>query len=670
MTRGSLLATIAVAGALLASCGGGGSGGGGGGGNNPPSSNTPPLSGRNVDFSMAGVSYSTPTLSGTTSSAGGYTYRCNPSCETLTFSIGPITVGTATGASTLSIKDLQGGLEGGLLSPTTVRRVQFLMALDGDADVGNGIAIPSELAPSLANRSLNFNATSFDADLASLVDYLKGDGRLSSSYRAGMQIPSAATARAIAEQAEAMARGVLVESPTSTSIPVSEIRKYVLRVPDSSLIAYSGNASSLKSAYPSGLRPALGAGLSLISGTPGNVMQLRTITSRGISVAAPKYSDGVSVRTSELLLGTSANSSPSTGTITLTPTSADLVSLTSLKTADGVSYSGRPTPTDSSGSDGWRNLDEDLQPRSPEFDQRGLDPAGVIEGDAGTYWACDRRGPFLLQFNAQGQSVQRLGPAGSAGALPDVNRRLPAILEARQPTLGCGGVAVRTTSGEVVFALGAALNVNGRTANSARLLRFVGFNPRTSAVRQFAMPIRSSEFSLRVLDLESLSEDRVLALVRYRESSATGPYRWEIRSIDLSNATEISTRVLTSGPNAGLALEFGSTAEIESSGVTLANSTTLVELGALGWIAESVEGLTRGNSQTLIIIGQSNGGVTSRIRGGDASLSVAEHQVDRNGLITPRAAGSSTLPVFELSPSSVESRQIVIWSLQLRTPAN
>jgi hypothetical protein len=347
-----------------------------------------------------------------------------------------------------------------------------------------------------------------------------------------------------------------------------------------------------------------------------------------------------------------------------------LVSLTSLKTADGVSYSGRPTPTDSSGSDGWRNLDEDLQPRSPEFDQRGLDPAGVIEGDAGTYWACDRRGPFLLQLNAQGQSVQRLGPTGSAGALPDVNRRLPAILEARQPTLGCGGVAVRTSSGEVVFALGAALNVSGRTANSARLLRLVGFNPRTSAVRQFAMPIRSTEFSLRVLDLESLSEDRVLALVRYRDSSATGPYRWEIRSIDLSNATEISSRVLTSGPNAGLALEFGSATEVEASGVTLATSTTLVELGALGWIAESAEGLARGNSQTLIVIGQSNGGVTSRVRGGDASLSVAEHQVDRNGLITPRAAGSSTAPVFELSPSSVESRQTVIWSLQLRNPVN
>jgi len=44
--------------------------------------------------------------------------------------------------------------------------------------------------------------------------------------------------------------------------------------------------------------------------------------------------------------------------------------------------------------------------------------------------------------------------------------------------------------------------------------------------------------------------------------------------------------------------------------------------------------------------------------------------VDRNGLITPRAAGSSTAPAFELVPAAIESRQIVIWSLQLRNPVN
>lgn len=662
--RGRLFAAILII-ASLAACGGGSSGG--------KTSSTPinpPLTGTLVDHAVSGLAYATPTLSGTTSSAGGYTYRCNPSCETVTFTIGAINIGSATGASSLTLKDFQGGLEGGVLSALTIRRMRFLMAVDADADAGNGIAIPSDLAPSLTNRALDFNASSFDADLVSLIDYLRGDNRLSSSYRAALQIPTAAVARAIAEQAESLARGVLVESPSATTVPVSELRKYVLRVPDALLMPYSGNASSLKTAYSRGLRPALGAGLSVVPGTSGATLQLRTITSRGIAVAAPRYFDGVSLRTAEVLISGETNGTPSLGAITLTPTGSELATLTTLKTADGTTYSGRPTPTDASGSDGTRNLGEDLQPRSPEFDQRGLDPAGVAEGDAGNIWICDRRGPFLIQLDSQGRSLQRLGPAGSAGALPEVLQRLPAILEARQPALGCGGVAIRPSSGEVLFALGAALNVNGRTASTARLLRLVGLNPRTSAVRQFAIPIRSSEFALCVLDLETLSENRVLALVRYRDGSASGPFRWEIRTVDLTSATDISSRTLSSGPNSGLALEFGTAAEIEASGVSLAATSTLIELGALGWIAESAEGLARANAQTLIVIGQMNGGVTSRVRGGDAALSVAEHQVDRNGLITPRAAGSSTAPVFELVPTSVESRQIIMWSIQLRTMLN
>lgn len=667
MSRRLLSAALLAPFVLLIGCGGGGGSSGGNSSSAPPA---PTLSGSLVDLSTSGLAYSTASVTGTTSATGGFTYRCTTSCETVTFAVGPITLGTAIGSSSLSLKDFQNGLDAGVLSSTTIRRMQFLIAVDADANASNGIAIPSELAASLSGRSLNFSASSFDADLLALIDYLKADSRLASTYRSGMQIPTAANARAIAEQAEALARGVFVETPTSTLSPVSELRKYVLRVPDSLLIPYSGNSSVLKSTYARGFRPALGAGLSVVSGTSTTTLQLRTVTSRGISAPAPRYADGVSIRSAEVLLSNDTNGTPSLGSITLTTNAADLNSLVSLKTTDGSIYSGRPTPTDASGSDGARNLDEDLQPRSPEFDQRGLDPAGVTEGESGSIWICDRRGPFLLQLDNQGRAAQHLGPAGTAGALPGVTRRLPAILESRQSGLGCGGIALRPSSGEVVFALGAALDVGGRTANTASLIRLVGFNPRTSAVRQFGMPIRSTEFGLRVLDLESLSEDRILALVRFREGSTTGPFRWEIRTLGLSTATEISTKSLSAGPNAGLALEYGTASDIDSSGVTLVSSSTLVELGALGWIAESAEGLARGNSQTLIVIGQMNGGVTSRIRGGNSSLSVSEHQVDRAGLITPRAAGSSTAPVFELVPSAVESRQIVLWSLQLRSAVN
>jgi len=657
-------ATTALLAALLIACGGGG----GSEGETPTAPANPLLNGALIDFAVAGLAYATPSVSGTTSSTGGYTYRCVGSCETLTFKLGGITLGTATAGATLSLREFQGGLEAGLLSEATIRRAQFLLALDGDADAGNGIALPAELSASLANRSLDFAASSFDADLNSLIEYLRGDNRLSASYRSALQIPARAIARAIAEQAEAAARGVLVESPSSANLPVNEIRKYVLRVQDSLLVPYTGNSAALKSAFPRGLRAAVGAGLTVVTGGSAGNIQLRTVTARGVAVAAPRYFDGVSARSADVLLSNDTNGTPALGGITLSPTSADLNSLTALKTAEGTAFSGRPTPTDASGSDGARNLDETLQPRSPEFDQRGLDPAGVVEGDAGSLWICDRRGPFLVQVDAQGRSLQRLGPAGNAGTLPEVTRRLPAILEARQPGLGCGGVALRPGSGEVVFAVGAALNVGGRTATTARLTRLVAFNPRTAAIRQFGIPIRSNEFALRILDLETLSEDRLLALVRYRDGAATGALRWEIRTLDLSGATELSVKSLSSGPSTGLALEYGSAADLEASGITLATTTTLVELGALGWIAEGAEGLARVNSQTLVVIGQSNGGVTSRLRGGDPALGVAEHQVDRNGLITPRAAGSTTAPTFELLPASVESRQTVLWSLQLRSP--
>ncbi|NBU24216.1 MAG: hypothetical protein EBS39_01055 [Gammaproteobacteria bacterium] len=654
--RSRALLTLGV---LLQACGGGG--------DPAPAAVAPPLSGTFVDLSIAGLSYATTTVSGTTGPGGGFTYRClTPDCETLTFSVGPIILGSASGASTLTMKDLAGGIDAGLLSTITVRRVQFLIAMDGDAEVANGISIPSALAASLAGRSLDFNATSFDSDLSALIDRLKGDSRLSSSYRAGMQIPSAATARAIAEQAEALARGVLVETPSSSVVPARELRKYVLRVPDTSLVPYSGRSTLLSAAYPRGLRPALGAGISVVSGTPATGLRLRVVTSRGIAVPAPRYSDGVSSRSAGVLLNESINGAPSWTTVTLNSASAEAGPLIVLKAADGSALSGRPTPTDASGSDGARNLDESLQPRSPEFDQRGLDPAGITEGDAGTVWICDRRGPFLVQTDDQGRSLQRIGPAGNAGSLPDVARRLPALLESRQPALGCGGLVRRPTSGEILFALGAALNVNGRTAVSAPLVRLVAFDPRTGNVRQYALRIRSTESGFRVQDLAPIGDDRLLALVRFREGGANGPERWEIRTVDLSGANDISNRSLTSGPNAGLALEFGTLAEMEASGVTPATTSTIVELGALGWIAGSVEGLARADPRTLIVIGQMNGGVSSRVNGGDPALSVAEHQVDRNGVITPRASGGAVAPVFELLPSAFESRQTVIWSIELR----
>lgn len=655
---------------LLTACGGGGGSSSGGDSSQPPVSEAPIQNGNWVDIAIGGLSYVSGNINGTTSGGGGYTYRCPSGCDSIRFSIGGITIGQATAAVALTLRELQGGMEGGVLSNVTLRRGQFLFALDNDADVSNGISIPAEVANVLATRSLNYSSSTFDTDLAAILDLLRSDTRLTASYRAAIATPTTDFVRAMLEQGEAIARGVFVETPTSAA-DVNEVRKHVVKLPDSALAPYFGTSTAIGAAFVKGIKPALGGGIAIVPGSiNGTNLEFRAVSSRGITVAAPRYFDGADVRDATVIVTAEPNALPSVGQFSLGSTIAELKSLTTLKTSANENFSGRPVPLGASGSDGARNLDESLKPRNPEFDQLGLDPAGLTIAADGTNWICDRRGPFLMQIDAQNRTTLRLGPAGNAGLLPGVTRSLPSILESRQAGLGCGGLAIRATSGEVVMAVGAALDVGGRTANTASLVRLVTFNPRSNVTRQFALPIASNEISLQVLDLDSLSEDRLLALVRYRPGSVEAAWEWEVRVVDLSGATDLTNRALTSGPSSGLALEYGTLAAIEASGVKVASMTRVLSLRPLGWRLERPEGLARIDNQTLLIMAEVNGGVTSRIRGGDPTLSVEQHQVDRNGLITPRASPSSAAPIYEIVPASADQRQLILWNVKLKTALN
>ncbi len=656
---------------LLTACGGGGGGSSAGGGSsNPPSSEAPVQNGNWVDVAISGLSYVSGSINGTTSSSGGYTYRCPSACDSIRFAVGGITIGQATAAPSLTLRELPGGMEGGVLSNATLRRGQFLFALDNDADISNGLSIPAEVANVLAVRSLNFASSTFDTDLAAILDILRSDPRLNASYRAAIAVPTTDFVRAILEQGEAIARGVFVETPTSSG-DANELRKYVVKLPDSALAPYFGTSTAIGAAFVKGIKPALGGGIAIVPGSiNGTNLEFRAVSSRGITVAAPRYFDGADVREASVIVTAEPNALPSVGQFSLGATIAELKSLTTLKTSANENFSGRPVPLGASGSDGARNLDESLKPRNPEFDQLGLDPAGLTIAADGTNWICDRRGPFLMQLDTQSRTTLRLGPAGNAGLLPGVTRSLPSILESRQPGLGCGGLAIRSTSGEVIMAVAAALDVGGRTANTAALIRLVGYNPRSNAIRQLGLPIAANEISFQILDLDSLSEDRLLALVRYRPGNPDANWEWEVRVVDLSGTTDLTNRVLTSGPNAGLALEYGTLSAVEASGVKLATMTKVLSLRPLGWRLERPEGLARIDNQTLLIMAEVNGGVTSRIRGGDPTLRVEQHQVDRNGLITPRASTSSAAPVYEIVPASADQRQLVLWNVKLRTALN
>ena len=121
-----------------------------------------------LDSKVIGVNYSTPTHTGGLTDADG-AFQFQPG-ETVTFSIGDIVIGQATGGSIITPWDFS--KTGDVATVTNVLRL--LQTLDADADPENGILIDEAARTNAANVSLNFNvsAETFATD-QTLIGYLQ-----------------------------------------------------------------------------------------------------------------------------------------------------------------------------------------------------------------------------------------------------------------------------------------------------------------------------------------------------------------------------------------------------------------------------------------------------------------------------------------------------------------
>jgi len=117
---------------LLSGCGGGSS-------SNSVDTIDTILTGVFVDSAVEGVSYSTSTQSGTTNSAGEFSYLNG---EQVTFSIGATLLPSVNGAPQVSPVEMA---EGSSSPPNTTTNIaRLLQSLDVDGNPDNGITISSE----------------------------------------------------------------------------------------------------------------------------------------------------------------------------------------------------------------------------------------------------------------------------------------------------------------------------------------------------------------------------------------------------------------------------------------------------------------------------------------------------------------------------------------------
>lgn len=116
-------------------------------------------SGRFVDSPVSGLTYVTLTTSGITDGVGTFNYHID---ETVSFYIGDIFLGQATGAPVITPFDLVGGVAGE--SDVIVSNIaRFLQSIDDDEDPSNGIDIIGAVSVAALGKSLDFTSTNFES---------------------------------------------------------------------------------------------------------------------------------------------------------------------------------------------------------------------------------------------------------------------------------------------------------------------------------------------------------------------------------------------------------------------------------------------------------------------------------------------------------------------------
>lgn len=126
----------------------------------------PTLTGQLIDAPIEGVSWATSSgLSGTTNANGEFEYQ---QFDTVTFTIGGITLGSAPGARYVTPVELTGSPDPS--EQAVINQLVFLQSIDADGDPTDGIITVSEATRSAAaGQSLDFNAVDFPAQVAAVV---------------------------------------------------------------------------------------------------------------------------------------------------------------------------------------------------------------------------------------------------------------------------------------------------------------------------------------------------------------------------------------------------------------------------------------------------------------------------------------------------------------------
>jgi hypothetical protein len=648
-----------------------------GGGDHSPAETTPAparISGTFLDSAVEGLDYVAGTAARATTTATG-TFTCATG-ETVNFAIGGINLGSAPCAATLTPLQLAASKDA---ADTKVgNRLLALQMLDDDGDPSNGIRIAAEVRTALADKRIDFDAaaTTFDAALATVLTAAGAKYATRTVDAERRMLAREHFEDTLAAKLNAPA----VEKFTQGAVDVS-VTRYQVQADSKFYIPYEGTNAGVKAEFPLGFLPSFGSSLAFKGTNANGDMEFYGLTDRGPNGDGPNVPSLGGSGTTGSKIFPAPSFTPSIGIITVGKQGAVLSSVMPIRMTAAANSTGLPIPEGSLGNSAEIPVLDAMRfdaAGKAGFNANGIDSeAVVLDKKRNALWISDEYGPFIVKVDATTGVLQNRYAAGTG---------LPKIFAKRRANRGMEGLTLDTATDRLHGFLQSPLTdgsapytvtgKNEQVERYARFTRWIEFDPTTGTTsRMFAYPIGAADYqdgrtgNAKLGDVVALGNGKFIVIEQ--GAGPKGKVFNKLMLVEIGAATDISATAFNAETSD---LEKSSMAGTAVNGadwtkVVPLKKTELLDLNAIGWLAEKAEGLTLVDANTLAIANDNDFGLKTKVYtpAGQAvaDADVTKCSVDASGtIVTSSAAGCNAANTIRVARGTDAERPSRLWLIR------
>nr|WP_176650044.1 esterase-like activity of phytase family protein [Duganella sp. SG902] len=600
--------------------------------------------------------------------------------DTVSFSIGGIALGSAACAATITPLQLAGVTD--VKDSKVVNRLLALQLLDDDSDPSNGIKLNADVKTALATKSADFNAAA-DTFNTALAANLSAAG---AKYAArGIDDSRRALVREHFEDTLASKVGTPVNEAFNQTTPLGAVAvtvtRYQVQAASSYYIPYEGANAKVKEDFPLGFLPSYGSSIAFKGTNANGELEFYGLTDRGPNGDGPNLPALSGSGTTGAKIFPSPSFTPAFGVITVGKSGAVLSSSTPIKVSATVKTSGLAIPPGAVGNSAELPVLDTMKYDASSkavFDANGLDTeAIVVDKKRNVLWVSDEYGPFIVKIDpATGIILNKYAPGSG----------LPDIFLKRRANRGMEGLALDTSTDKLHGFLQSPLSdgtapytvtgKNEQVERFARFTRWTEFDPTTGkAGKMYAYPLDGADYqdgrtgNAKLGDVVALGNGKFIVIEQ--GAAPNGKVFNKLMLIEIGAATDIAA----AGFNPATSdLEKSSMGGVVVNGadwkaVTTLKKTLLLDLNAIGWLAEKAEGLTIVDGNTLALANDNDFGLKTKLYDANGKsiddADVTKCNVDANGVIvTSSAAGCNAANSIRVARGADVERPSRLWLIK------